>query len=172
MAPKKPEGLFADILADINKGSHSSNTVYLKDGDTQIKLIMPEGDTDLRQFYRKFMANFNGDLFPYFLVCGVVTDADEDDVADKTRIRYIKFPKSVMSEVMNLLQKKWKLFETEGPQIVVTKFKKNGKVGYSATAIPDVFSVEGMAYPTQTIDEAAVEQEELSNKMAADKENA
>lgn len=172
MAPKKPEGFMADILADINSGGKSGNTLYLKPGDTQIKLLMPAGDTDPRKFYRRYQATFKGELFPYFIVCGVVTQADEDGVEDPKRIRYIKFPKSVMSEVANLMQKKWELFNIEGPQIVVTQGKKAGKTAYSVQPVLEKFDAAGLTFPEQTIDEAAQEQEVSSAEMDAKKDDA
>lgn len=168
MAPKKLEkgSPLADIFADLNSGK-TGNTLYLKPGDTTIKLLMPAGETDLRKFYRKYMATFKGEQFPYFLICGVVTEATEDGVADEKRIRYIKCTRTVMTGIANLLDKKWDLFKTAGPQIVITLGKKNGKVEYGVMAIPDQFDATSLTYPDQTIDEAAAEQEISSAELDA-----
>lgn len=167
MAPNKATGIFADILNDLNKGSRGGNVQYLKEGDTTLKLVMPEGRTDLRTFYQPFQATFKGELFPYFLVAAVITEADEDGVADKTRIRYVKVTKTIMLEIVNLLQKKWKLFDVSGPVITVTKGKKSGKVAYNVAAIPDTFDATGLPFPEQSIEDAAQEQEDSSAELDA-----
>ena len=161
----KATGIFADILNDLNKDSKGGNVQFLKDGDTTLKLVMPEGRTDVRTFYQPFKATFKGELFPYFLVAGVITEADEDGVADPTRIRYVKVTKTIMLEIVNLMQKKWKLFDAAGPVITITKGKKANKVAYNVAAIPDTFDTAGLASPDQAIEEAAADQEDKSAEL-------
>lgn len=161
----KATGIFADIIADLNRGSKSGNVQYLKDGDTTIKLLMPEGRTDMRGFYEAYQSKFKGEFFPYYLVTGVITEADEDEVADATKIRYIKVTKSILLEIVNLLQKKWKLLDDNGPVIVITKGKKSGKISYTVAAVPDSFDAAGLEFPEQSITEAAAAQEAQSIEM-------
>lgn len=161
----KPTGIFADIMNDLNAGNRGGNVQFLKDGDTTLKLLMPEGRTDPRLFYQKFNAWYKGEAFPYFLVCAVITEADEDGVADPARIRYVKVTKSIMLEIVNLMQKKWKLFEVSGPVITITKGKKSGKVAYNVAAIPETFDAAGLTFPEQSIEDAALGQEEKSLEL-------
>ena len=162
----KATGVFADILNDLNKDSKGGGNVqFLKEGDTTLKLVMPKGRTDIRTFYQPFRATFKGEQFTYYLVAAVIIDADEEGVADPTRIRYVKVTKSIMLEIVNLLQKRWQLLDTAGPVIVVTKGKKNGKVAYSVAALPDTFDAYGLPYPEQSIEEAAEEQEARSAEL-------
>lgn len=170
MAPSKATGIFADIMNDINKGSRGGNVQYLKDGDTTVKLVMPAGRTDIRTFYQPFQATFKGELFPYYLVAGVITEADEDGVADPKRVRFIKVTKTIMVEIVNLLQKKWDLFGHEGNRagvIVITKGKKNGKPSYNVTVLPDSIDATNLPHPEQSIEEAAAEQEASSAELDA-----
>jgi hypothetical protein len=168
MAPKKQLQEVTDILGDLAKDSKPSPVQYLKDGATTIKLLLPAGRNDVRGFYQKFMATFKTEQFPYYLVCGIITEADEDGVADPERVRYIKVTKTVLIEIANLMQNKWKPFTPLGvadPRdclVVVTRGKKSGKVAYSVTAVPEVFELaEGkeLSWPEIDIEEAATEQE-------------
>lgn len=156
---------FADILKDLAQDSKPGNVQYLKDGDTTVKLVLPEGRTDVRQFYERFQATFKQEQFPYYLVAGCITDADEDGVADDTKIRYIKVTKTIMSEIVNLLMKKWDLFGNPGALIVITKGKKAGKASYSVAAIPDTFDASQLPHPEQSIEDAARDQEQRSTEF-------
>jgi hypothetical protein len=162
MAKAAVNQVFADILTDLNKDSKSGAVQFLKDGDTTVKLVLPQGRTDLRQFYESFMATWKGEQFRYFLVAGVITEADEDGVADVDKVRYIKVTKTILLEIVNLLTKRWKLFDDEGSLIVITKGKKQGKASYSVAAIPETFNSAGLPFPDQSIEDAAADQERQS----------
>lgn len=169
MAKGKVDAVLGDILADLAKDGKPSNVQFLKDGDTTLKLVLPKGETDIRKFYTKFQNTFKGEEFTYYLCAAVITDADEDGIADPTRVRYVKITRSIMTEIVNLLQKRWKLFDIAGPLIVITKSKKNGKTTYQIAAIPETFDSANATDPEQTIEEAAFEQEEMSKTFDADK---
>lgn len=176
MAPASKNAVVNDILADLAKDSKPSPVQYLRDGDTTIKLVLPAGRTDVRGFYQRFMATFKQEQFPYYLVAGVIVQADEDGVADAARVRYIKVTKSILMEIANLIAKRWKLFEDDGSLIVITKGKKSGKVAYNVVAIPETYTsylqdgnaervvpaLNTLPMPEISIEEAAADQEESS----------
>lgn len=171
MAPKKQLPEVADILTDLAKDSKPSPVQYLRDGATTVKLLLPEGRTDVRGFYERFMATFKNEQFPYYLVCGIITEADEDGVEDLTRVRFIKVTKTILIEIANLMTNKWKPFTaigTEDPRnclVVITKGKKANKVFYSVTAIPEVYEQPAgvdLSWPDISIEQAALDQEESS----------
>lgn len=169
MAVKKAPVEVTDILADLAKDSKPSPVQYLRDGSTTIKLVLPEGRTDVRGFYQKFNATFKGDLFPYYLVAGVITEADEDGVEDTTRVRYIKVTKSILIEIATAMTNKWKPFTPIGETdprnclIIINKGKKSGKVSYSVQPVPEVFEPVGeLSWPDISIEQAALDQEESS----------
>ena len=54
---KKPNADVQFILDELAKDSNPGNVQYLKDGDTVIKLVLPEGRT-LRQFFERFETTF------------------------------------------------------------------------------------------------------------------
>lgn len=172
MAAKKPTGAIADIFADLDKGKRKGNVQYLKDGMTMVKLLLPKGETDIRKFYRSFMTLFkDGKDYQYYLVCGVITECDEDGVEDRHRIRYIKVTGATLREIVTLMQLKWELFSLESPQVAITKGNKNGKTGYSVSAVMEKFDATGLEYPDQTIDEAAAEQYAIGRDDVAVKED-
>lgn len=158
------------ILEDLKSDRKQSPVQYPRDGDMTVKLVMPEGRTDLKGFYQKFNATFKGDQFVYYLIAGVITAADDPDIADSKRIRFIKVTSVVLQGLVTLMNNKWQLFSDNGPQIVITKGKKNGKAAYSVVAVPDTFDmVEAFGedkaewpYPEMSIEEAAKDQEENS----------
>src|SRR5690349_6431553 len=149
-APKKldpaVQAALDEIAAELKAGSKSGAAQFLKSGDTTIKLALPQG-ADLRHFYQPFQATFQGGLFPYYLVAGVITEAAVDNVADPDRIRYIKVTKTILQEIVNLISKRWDLFAVEGPCIVINKGKKADKVSYSVAPIMDTHSPAGLPYP-------------------------
>lgn len=170
---KKVSADIQAILDELAKDSSTGNVQYLKDGDTTVKLLIPPGRT-IRTFYERFLSTFEKkgapgvmEQFPYFLICGVITEADADGVADAARIRYIKVTKTVMGDLVNLLQKGWDLFAQEGPMISIVKGKgSNGQVAYKTSAIPATFDADGLQFPEQTIVEAALDQQQSSADFA------
>lgn len=175
MTGKTKDSALNDILADINKDSRPGSVQFLKDGDTTIKLVLPEGRTDIRGFYERFYRTFPNqktkepEQFPYFLVAAVIVDADSDEGgADRTRIRYVQVTKTVLMDIVNLLSKKWQLFEDGGSCIVVTRGKgKGGKVEYRTVATPETFEHGSLPYPSESIEDAAAAQETNSLEYAA-----
>jgi len=167
MAPKIKDQALLDIMSDLNKDSKVGPVQFLKDGDTTIKLLMPAGRTDIRLFYQRFMTQWKTGPQPYFLVAGIITEADEDGVADPTRVRYIKLTKTIVLELVNLISKKWKLFADEGPLVVVTKGKgKNGKVEYKTIAVPETYALIGdEIWPDISIEDAALQQEAAAAEL-------
>jgi hypothetical protein len=80
----------------------------------------------------------------------------------------VQVTKTVLLDIVNLLSKKWKLFENGGSCLVITRGKgKNGKVEYRTVATPETFEHEGLPYPSESIAEAAASQEERSADYAA-----
>lgn len=126
---------------------------YLKDGDTTVKLVMPEGRS-LSDFFETFDKTFNGDTFKYYLVEGVVTELPSGEV-DQPRIGYVQVTKTVLLDIINLLKKGWGLFEKEGVQVIITKGKTGGQVKYQTTVSVEEFDINGLEHPEESIDEAA-----------------
>lgn len=170
---KKPNADIQAILDDLAQDARIGNVQYLKDGDTTIKLLLPAGRT-IRTFYERFFTTFEKkgqkgvfEKFPYFLICGVITEADADGVADAARVRYIKVSKTVMGDLVNLLGKGWDLFGEDGPQVSIVKGKAaNGQVAYKTSAIPLSFNAGGLEFPEQDIADAARDQEQSSEEFA------
>lgn len=168
MASKQVDKIFSDIIADLASDSKPQNIQYLRDGDTTMKLTMPPGRTDIRQFYQKFNATYKGDIVPYYLISGIITDADEDGVANPNRVRYVKVTKTILIEIVNLLTKKWDLFGDPGDLIVILKGKKSGKTSYSVTALKENFSHPvDLQWPDVEIETAAQQEEEKSAEQDA-----
>jgi hypothetical protein len=165
----KKQDIWTDVIAELNKDAKTGSVQFLRDGDTTVKLVLPAGRTDPRAFYEPFMATYKGEQFKYFLVAGVITEADEDGVADPGRVRYVKVTKTILLELINLLQKRWKLFDDEGSLVVITKGKKAGKTAYSVAAIPETFNSAGLPHPEESIDQAARDQEDRSAEYDASK---
>lgn len=175
MAIKKPSADLLSIMADLAKDSSPGNVQYLKDKDTTIKLLIPPG-RELKQFYERFESTFQKkgapvgtfERFPYYLICGVITEASEDGVADESRVRYVKVTKTIMADIVNLLQKGWDIFGANGSCITITKGKgSNGQVQYKTVAIPETFDASALTFPEESIEEAARGQEQSSAEYAA-----
>lgn len=156
---KKMAQEFADILSDLGRDGSPSNVQFLKDGDHTIALVLPKGRTDIRQFYQRFDSSYKGEALVRYLIAGVITEADDDGMADESKVRYIKVTKTVLLQIVNLLSKRWDLFGADASLIVITKGKKGGKVSYSVAAIPEKFDRSNAQYPDQSIEEAANDQE-------------
>lgn len=184
MAPRKPDAAYDQLMSMMAGISKPGNVQFLKDGDTQVKLLLPSGAPDASGMAQMFNTWFPSktnpatlEPFPYFLICGVIVSADEQGVADPSRVRYIKVPQTVLREIIAIYGK-WgkKLFEDNGPTITIMKAKgKNAKPPYRASLDPDEFNildVDGkggtVTWPEQTIQDAAQDQEARSLEMAQD----
>lgn len=165
MAPKVMDPELAAIAAALAADSTPSDVVFLKDGDTTLKLVLPEGRTRVSEFYERFEATFKEGKFPYYLIAAVVFESDTDGQADQERVKFVKVTKTVMQDILNLLTKGWKLFAANGPMVTITKGKKGPKVVYQVAAIPLEFDATGKPFPSKTIVEAAKDQETRSAEM-------
>lgn len=180
---KKPNADIQAILDALAKDSNPGNVQYLKDGDTTIKLIIPEGRT-IRTFFERFETTFEDkkqkgkfDKFPYYLVAGVIVEADADGVSDPSRIRYIKLSKQPMGDIAAALVNGWKIFDENGPMINIRRGKgSNNQVEYKTGPLPTNFNIQDVmgdgtmvaaVWPDETISEAARGQEASSAEYAA-----
>jgi len=182
MAPRKPDAAYDSLMAMMTSISKPGNVQFLKDGEHQVKLLLPKGATDAAGMTQMFNTWFPSktnpavlEPFPYFLICGVIVNADEQGVGDPSRVRYIKVPQTVLKDIIGIYGK-WglKLFAEAGPTVTITKFKgKNVKPPYRAALDPDEFNINDfdgkggkVAWPDQTIQDAAADQEARSLEMA------
>lgn len=165
---------YAALLATATQeiGSTGGGLVqFIKDGDTTIKLV-PVDATG--RFFATYTSVFNGQPQQSALISCVILACDNEGVANKERIRYLKVPVTIVKKILNDIGKGWELLEAKSETYTITRGKTNGKTSYNGTVINRKFDFTGIELPEQTIDEAGAEQQarefEKAGKVDSDGE--
>lgn len=147
----------------------SGGVQYLKPGKMVFKLVLAdEGPKTLANSYRKIRTAFKkgNEVKPgtAVIVRAVIVEADADGVADKEKVRYVKFPKSVFDGVLQNLEDGWNVYAEPGPLVSVDN-NKSRKPQYSVTVLPKKFNASLAEYPETSIEDAQIAQNALADAV-------
>ena len=167
MARKPVASEWDAVATELAKDRSSGAVQYLKAGDTVLKLTVPEG-TPKTKFFAKFNdLDFNGkDRICYLISC-VITEADEDGVADTTAVKYLKITPGVLDSIIKKFRKGWDLMSADGQQIVITKLTK--MPWYEVDTIKSEFDASEASWPENDLFTEANEEAERVAERADDK---
>lgn len=159
--------ILAELKAEINVGSKAGSVTFLKAGEHFIKFVYPEGRS-LRHFMQSYINTYEGKEFTYFVVAGVIVGSDQEDIVDRTKVKFIKATKTMVNGILSAVSGEWPVFADEGPVIKVRIYKDGTQTKYEVTPITKKFDSSMCPYPEISIEEAAKDQEEYSAKKSED----
>lgn len=148
----------------------SGDVYFLKEKTTRLRLVLPEGFNldENPEFWADTEAHYKGKVTTKHLIYAVVlsTSKSEDTNVDKTKVRAVRVPKSILRSILGNLAEGWELFDYKvGHGLVITKSGGGDadRTSYEVKTSPKpVPTADGLIWPEKSLKELADEASERS----------
>lgn len=129
--------VFQNMLDGLKSGA-GGKFQFLGEGKTRLRLVMPQGTTDPRDFYTETTRVYRGKERTRYLFLAQVVGATGKDVPEeiKNKVSPIVAPKTVLQGILALLAEGYDLLSPNGNGVTVIRSGKGLETSYNVIPSP------------------------------------